>query len=253
MKLFILLTLTMLMPTSLFGQGGPRPDSALVLSSNPSAQELTELFSETTAGKHDPFQVLPKVASLGNKVVPALQTFLFNTPVVKVAVFDSTGRVIDSVNAPPPNRVYGVMALDLIGTPAAYQILADVAQSDTNTDVRGMALRSMAMGYYYKTLQDSLSPDKEVVHLMLRYMDDTTGVKECSLRVGDIARQGLKNWTGVNYGEILPDSLRAKDENRFGMTMARYHERRWQQESGKMKWNKDKGHFELGENGEAKK
>jgi hypothetical protein len=251
MKSLLSFTMTMLVSVSLHAQGNARSDTTLVLSSNPSVVELTRLFSETTAGNHDPFQVLPKVASLGNKVVPALNTFLFDTPVLKVAVFDSTGKVVDSVNETPPNRVYGVMALDLIGTPAAYKVLAVAAQSDTNNEVRGEALRAIAQGYYYKTVQDSLSPDKEVVHLLIQNMEDTTFVQGLSMEMGEIARQGFKNWTGIDYGEILPDSLKAKDEKAFGVTLLQHHEQQWQRDSGKMKWNKNTGHFEI-ENGKGK-
>jgi hypothetical protein len=251
MKSLLSFTMTILVSVSLHAQGNARSDTTLVLSSNPSVPELTRLFSETTAGKHDPFQVLPKVASLGDKVVPALESFLFNTPILKVAVFDSTGKVVDSVNETPPNRIYGVMALDLIGTPAAYQVLADVVQSDTGYEVRGAALKVFAKGYYYRVEQDSLTPDKNVVHLLLQNMDDTTYVAGCGAKIGDIARQGLKNWTGIEYGEILPDSLKAKDEKAFGVTLLQHHEQQWQRDSGKMKWNKNTGHFEI-ENGKGK-
>ena len=81
---------------------------------------------------------------------------------MKVAEWDTVGNVKDSVMAPPPNRVYGVMALELIGTPKAYQVLGDVAQTDTEVNVRGEALKSLAQNYYFKTLEDSLSPDKEI-------------------------------------------------------------------------------------------
>lgn len=253
MKSFIYFTLTILISISVHAQGRMVPDTTLALSSNPSAMELTRILCETTAGQHDPFVVLPKIALLGDKVVPGLRVFLFNTPLVKIAELDSTGQVKDSVVAPTPNRVYGVMALDLIGTPAAYKVLADVVQSDTNTEVRGAALRAFAMNYYYRIEQDSLTPDKEVVHMLMRNMEDTTYVEGCAMKIGQIARLGLKNWTGTDYGEILPDSLRAKDEKSFGMSLPQYREQLWQNESGKMKWNKDTGHFELVENGKGKK
>jgi hypothetical protein len=245
---FIFFVLTLFMSLFLYAQGTLESDTRLAVSSNPTVMELTRLFSETTAGQHDPFQVLPKVVSLGNRVVPTLRGFLFETPALKVAVLDSNGSVIDSVNAPVPNRVYGVMALDLIGTPAAYSVLADVVNSDTSREVRGAALRAFALSYYYRVEQDSLTPDKEVVHLLMRNMEDTAYVEGCSMEIGEIARQGLKNWTGTDYGEILPDSLRVKDENRLGMSLPQHREQRWQKESGKMKWNKDTGHFELKQN-----
>jgi hypothetical protein len=177
-------------------------------------------------------------------VVPALRSFIFETPDFKVAVLDSNKKVIDSVDALTPNRAYGVMALDLIGTSAVYQILGEVAQSDTSNEVRGAALRALAMNYHHRAEQNSLAPDKKIIYMFLKNMDDTANVKGYAMKIGDIARGGLRNWTGVDYGDILPDSLRVKDEGRLGMSLPQYREKWWQNNSGKMKWNKSTGHFE---------
>ncbi len=141
---------------------------AFTVSASPTADELTSLFTETGEGLHDPFLVLRKIGSMGNAVVPALQTFLFDTPILRVGVLDPHGNTVDNVNAPSPNRIYGVMALDLIGTPLAYQVLATVATSDSDSQVRGMALNSLAEGYYYRAREDSLVPDKAVIGLLRR-------------------------------------------------------------------------------------
>jgi hypothetical protein len=235
--------LTLTASLTLDAQDTTAAGPVLKMPSTPTAVELTRLLSETTTGQHDPFLVLPRVASLGDNVISALRGFLFATPIVKVAVFDSTGAVKDSVIAPPPNRVYGVLTLDLIGTPSAYQVLGDVVRLDTIGEVRGAALRAFAMNCYSRVQQGSLLPDKEVVHLLLGSMDDTTFVRGCSMAMGTIARQGLKNWTGTDYGEILPDTLKAKDEKTLGMSLDQYREQWWQQNSATMQWNSNAGSF----------
>ncbi len=135
------------------------------------------------------------------------------------------------------------MALDLIGTPLAYQVLATVAQSDSDTQVRGMALRSLAMGYFYRAKQDSLVPDKAVVGILLHNLDDTTYVNECGRTIAQIARDGLINWTGTDYGEVLPDSVRTKEQQRLGMTITQYREQWFQNNSANMVWDPSKDHF----------
>ncbi len=242
MKPLISGALMLLVSMSSFAQSGYQP---FTVTSNPSSQELTILFSETTQGQHDPILVLRQVAAHGDGVVPALGTFISNTPVVKIPVTDSSTGAVDSVNIPPPNRVYGVMALDLIGTPSAYQALTGVAQTDTDADVRGEALKSLAISLYRRTIADSLSPDEQIVHIFLRDMDDTTFVETSSMRIGDIAREGLKNWMGVDFGEMLTDSLRVREEARLGMTLPQYREQWWQQNSANMVWNASSGHFEI--------
>ncbi len=242
---YIILFLTLCASVTLFAQGTTAVGLTAGQSSLPSVVDLTRLFTETTVGQHDPFQVLPSVASLGDKVVPQLRGFLFETPVIKFPVLDSTGAVVDSVIAPPPNRIYGALALDLIGTPAAYQVLTTAARTDTNCEVRASALKSFATNNYYRVMEGSLLPDNEVLHLLLGAMDDTTYVKGCFMKMGDIARQGLKNWTGVDYGEVLPDSLRVNDEKTFGMALAQYREQWWQKNSVGVQWNKDTRCFDL--------
>ncbi len=212
------------------------------VAANPTARQITKLFIETTEGIHDPFMVLRKVGSMGNEVVPVLKTFLFDTPMIKIAVSDPNGT-IDSINSPPPNQIYGVLALDLIGTPLAYQVLATVARSDSNSEVKGMALRSLAEGYYYRAKEDRLVPDKAVIGILLRNIDDTTYVRECGCRIGTIARIGLKNWTGADYGQIPPESIKAKEEKRLGMTLTQYRLKQWQKNEASMSWDLKKGRF----------
>ena len=212
------------------------------IAANPTVRQITKLFIQTTEGIDDPFMVLRKVGSMGNEVVPALKTFLFDTPVIKIAVSDPNGK-IDSIDSPPPNKIYGVMALDMIGTPLAYQVLATVARSDSNSEVKGMALRSLAEGYYYRAKEDSLVPDKAVIGILLRNIDDTTYVRECGCRIGTIARIGLKNWTGADYGQIPPASLRAKEEKVIGMSLTQYRLKQWQKKEVSVSWNQKSARF----------
>ena len=240
MKLIMSAALVFTLTIPAFAQGGYEPFN---VSASPSAQELTSLFTETGEGLHDPFMVLRNIGSMGNSIIPALRMFLFNTPVIKTAVLSPDGKTVDSVDAPAPNKQYGIVALDLIGTPLAYQVLATVAQSDSDTQVRGMALRSLAMGYFYRAKQDSLVPDKAVVGILLQNLDDTTYINQCGRTIAQIARDGLINWTGTDYGEVLPDSVQAKEQQRLGMTITQYREQWFQNNSANMAWDASTDHF----------
>ncbi len=44
----------------------------------------------------------------------------------------------------------GTMALDMIGTPQAFQVTATDAQSETNGQGRGLAFRSLVEDYDYR-------------------------------------------------------------------------------------------------------
>lgn len=235
MKSIALFTLTMVISVSLQAQQNLGVDTSIAVPSTATARALTRLFAETTAGQYDPFQVMKNVSSLGDIAIPALQAFLF----------DTTNQLMDSTSAVKPNKLYAVLALDRIGTPAAYQVLAQAAVNHPESEVRGTALRAFALDYYSRAQQDSIIPAKEVVHLLLRNTEDTTYVTYCNRRIGDIAREGLKNWMGIDYGDILPDSMRAQEEQKLGMTILQYREQWWQQNSSNMVWNENTGHFEI--------
>jgi hypothetical protein len=61
--------------------------------------------------------------------------------------------------------------------------------------------------------------------------------------MGEIARTGIKNWTGKDYGNILPDSLRIKEEKKLGMTIKEYREEMWQKNMDNIYWNKSDNRF----------
>ncbi len=240
MKTFLIAMFVFVFSVPSMAQGGYQ---TFVVSSSPPAQEIAKLFTETGEGLHDPFLVMRKIGSMGDAIVPALRSFLFSTPIQKVGVLDPDGKTIDSVDAPIPNRQYGIMALDLIGTPLAYQVIATDAVSDSDAQVRGMALRALAQSYYYRAKEDSLAPDNAVVGILLQNLNDSTYVNACGTTIGDIARKGLVNWTGVDYGEIPPDSVRAEEQQRLGMTITQYREQWFQQNSTNMVWDPSTDHF----------
>jgi len=120
-----------------------------------------------------------------------------------------------------------------------------VVQTDSNSQLRGAALNSLAESYYYRARQDSLSPDKGVIGLLLQNLDDTTIVKQYGCTVGTIARRGLKNWSGVDYGQIPPDSIRVKEEKRLGMTLTQFRLQQWQKDEPNSAWDSKTGHFTI--------
>lgn len=221
--------------------GGFRP---FTIPGNPTARQITRLFINTTEGIYNPFMVVRGIDSLGNKVVPALKTFLFNTPVIKEAVKEPTGT-IDSISAPKPDKFYAIMALSLIGTPQAFQVIGTAAASDSNPQVKGMALRALTTTYYYEARQNRITPDKSVVGLLMNNLYDTTYVRSCGYSIAQIARAGLKRWTGVEYGQATSAKFRKMEEQRLGMSLAKYREEWWQKNSSRMTWNVKEGRFEL--------
>jgi len=218
---------------------GILPDT---ISAVPTFNEINNLFLLATKGDKDPFRIVSLVASRKDDAIPALEQFLFQPPdTTKDATY--TGIKI-------PNKEYAIYALDAIATSNAEKLLMKVVRVHSDIEIRGLALKTLAFNNYYRTKNDEesgktngLKPNKEVVHIMLQNADDTTYINNCEEAIGKIARDGLTNWTGKDYGDVLRGEIRRKVEKRLGMTMKQSRENWWQYIQAKLYWDKNTFHF----------
>ncbi len=159
-------------------------------SSIPTPAELKVVFTKTKHGEYTAIEALRKIVERKDKAIPALQYYL-NVQI------DSIKR-----NDFDPSKIYAVLALEAIGTKQSYEVLTQLAINHSEAEVRGTALKTLSNSYYSRVVEDSLKPNKDIVHILLNQCDDTTYVNFCHKRIGDIAREGIKNWLGVDYGEL---------------------------------------------------
>ena len=214
------------------------------ISATPTESEIHNLFLAATRGEKDPFRIVALVASRKDAAIPALEQFLIQPP---DTTKDTTYTGIKS-----PNKEYAIYALDAIATPKAEEFLLQIAKTNTDKDIKGLAIKTLSNNIYYRLknaryagFTSALIPDKEIVHLLLQNADDTSYVSCCSERTGDIAREGLKNWTGKNYGRIAPERVKEKIYKRLGLTLEQLHENWWQKNSANLIWDNTKEHFEI--------
>ena len=222
MKTVCLVLLECVIASLLFSQQLPP-----VLSGTPTAPELSRFFSDAGDGRRDLFQCLGLVHERGENAVPGLVAVL-NTDNLRV------------------NRLYASMALEHICSPAAIAGLQKAAQSDPDIEVRAAALNALATTYYDKVVTDRLTPDKEIVQLLMRCADDTTAVDYLKLSLGKVARIGLQNWMGRDFGEPSTGVVRVKvGQTIVPMTLPEYREFWWQKYGNRLRWNWQSGHFEM--------
>jgi hypothetical protein len=222
------------------GNAGVQED---VISDTPTADEISNLFLLATKGEKDPFKVVALVASKKDKAIPALKEFLSQP--VDTAKDKASAAVIQ------PNKQYAIYTLDAIGTHKAKELLKTVALTHPDLEVRGLAIKTLACNFYYRTKNDEetgnskgLKPDKEIVHILLKNADDTTYVERFNETIGKMAREGINNWTGEDYGEVFTGSQRKVEENRIGMNFKESRENWWQKNNSKINWNKSTKKFE---------
>lgn len=206
------------------------------LSPTPTLAEIKKAFVELHSTKNDLFTSLSTIIQRKDAVVPALRDYI-NAFSLKD---EETGIV--------PNRLYGVLALEGIATEGAFNVLLQTALLHPETEVKGKALQIIASNYYDKVMNDSLVPSKDIVNLFLRNCDDTTYVELCQKRMGEIAREGMKTWTGMDFGDLRLDQKKIiVGKSKTEMTMPEYRDWWWNKHQLKIKWNAKKTMFEVRE------
>ncbi len=217
----------------------------------PTVDEMKDVFTQAAKGELDAASIFHKLAEKSDTVVAPLEEFLFteykdsDTSVTINKNPDSFQENVSSlVKEVKPNKPLAVLALDAIGTSSSIKALLHAAVSHPDSEVKGTALKVLAWNSYYRAKNDRLKPDKEIVHVLINNVDDTTYVKSLGKTIGDIAREGIKNWTGEDYGNIPKDkkALNVKMDN-VEISMKDYREAKWQEDVYKYVWSKNELRF----------
>lgn len=203
--------------------------SQITLSKNPSAKEIGNLFYRVSTGELDIFTVLPVVTAKKEKAVHAIEELL-------------------SSHQDTIRKEYLLMALDGISGKKAVELIIKTALTENDVEVRGSAVRILAMNQYGRAVEDTLGvkPDKEILHVLYACIDDTAMAANAGGRIGEIAREGIKNWTGKELGNLPLKSRTKKDGTRTLSTSER-HEKHWQKITPKLRWDSDEKHFKVKE------
>lgn len=206
------------------------------ISDIPTSEELNSEFLLATKGKHDPYEVMSKVVSKKDNAIEALDNFLFSQSQLQ--------KPGDTVKIDEPNKQYAIYSLMGIASPKAIQVLYKAAVTHPDKEVKALALRMFAWNMYYKAQNDQNEPDKKILHLLINNADDTTYCSSIRKRIGEISREGIKNWTGEDYGELpLEHEMVKLDDKTPAISIESYREDWWQKNNLKISWNRDTQHF----------
>lgn len=215
------------------------------ISDNPGVDEINNLFELATYKGHDPFKIVALVASKKNKSLVGLEQFIFKNTITKHKSSKDTTVVINA------NKQLAIHALDAINSVLSQALLMKIVNTYPDINISGLALKKLASNVYFGIKNNNLSdknslitPDKEIVHLLLNNADDTTYVQSCNEPLGKIAREGITNWTGLDFGD-LPVNTGNSKLNGMTNNLKDIREKWWQNNSNKIKWNKDKERFDL--------
>ena len=223
-KIYLVFIMIIVVIALCHAQSG-KPVFEVTLSKNPTAGEIGNFFSRVSTGELDIFNVLPVVVAKKDKALPALETLLFSPQ--------------DTIK-----KEYVLLVLDGISGKKAVDLIIRSAQYETDVEVRGKALSLLGKSQYAKAMEDSLAPNKEILHALYACASDTAMSLNASKRVGEIAREGIRNWTGRDLGTLPLDGGTVKEGGKKP-DMAAYHEKYWQKIAGKLKWDDGEKKFEV--------
>jgi hypothetical protein len=221
----------------------------------PPPKTLDELLYRTQRGEFDPVAVIGTTADRGGEVIDSLRMILREVP--DAALLQTvegpaagtgeirTRREIDTF-ALQRMRIYALLALESMNPDSAgeaYTQLAGIAADHDDAELRGIALHALGT-----TLHDQMSaytppPSKELVYLFIRSMDDPLPVEFHFTTMHDIARRGLKNWTGIDPGEPLDHPANEEDREQF--TSSQYWEKWWEENNEKLEWKPNERVFKI--------
>jgi hypothetical protein len=226
-------------------QAGDQIENQDTLFLIPDPVQLTNLFNKMGSGQRDPFQVIPLIASKGNKTLPALQSIL-------------SGQInqTDTITA-QRNSLYSVMVLEAIGTAEAFSFLIQIASQDYDPEIRGAAMNTLANVYNQIAQGKPIILNDTIVMLFAMNADDTTQVRFLQKSVGKIACEGIFNWTGLQWQEpmtaaqeVIADSIAdqvsgvlIKGKQREELAIA--HRQWWEDNQNRLQWDPLTGRFNI--------
>jgi hypothetical protein len=190
-------------------------------------------LDKVAQGTLNPFEAIPKVIEQRDDAFDALAILLAPDTI------SVDERMLPSNN--PVRRlkkIYALWCLEGMGTEKAYSMLFDAASSMADKELKGIALRALANAYYMNDYAERTAPDKELIHLFVTNVDDRSMVPALEESIGHIARLGLKNWMGRDFGEPQVETRVVRVGGKsVELTPADRRARWWEHYSSRLVWN----------------
>ncbi len=216
--------------------------SSQVVPSNPTTADLEAVLLKTSAGILDANQVIELLSRPNACHVASLRELLFVQQSIPYSPPSQTRREAGALHNPVPAYRVLVKVLENIGSMDCFSCLYDAARIHPERHIRGFCLNSLATTFQSRAKAGTILPDLGLLYLFISQASDTLMVMGMPKRVGEIAREGLRNWTARGGSRPIPASLRLTGLG--GSTESRpYWEYWWSKRSSKIKWDPESGLF----------
>jgi hypothetical protein len=216
--------------------------TAQVLPPDPSTAEIGTFLAQASTGAIDPSQLIETLSSPGVCHITSLRELLFLQRATSDATPLQTGASASPRYNPTPAYQVLVKVLENIGSAECYSCLYDAAASNLDGQIRGFCLNSLATRFQSRAKNGTVQPDTRLLYLFLTQASDTLMIMGLMKRVGEIARDGLRNWTAKGGSRPITATLRAAKVSPPAGSRP-YWEHWWATRSLKIVWDAELGVF----------
>lgn len=224
-----------------FRSMGPVATPLPVLSITPNAREITGLFLDI--GKNlNLVEAEEVVAQKGDTAVPALSDMIFSDTLWNSLASVDTGEGKATFFE---GKLYAIYTLMKIGTPQAFQVLLNAADSCRFAPARAAALNAITNTYHNRATKGTLTPDSRVIGILIKSSTDHTYIWFLHKTIGEVAYEGLMQWLGTDFGEPQFRKARIAAGGSNGeLSPSAYRDYWWHENASLLVWNRSTGHFE---------
>ena len=209
-----------------------------------STGDIRSLIAQAAAGKADPGSIIAGIALGKDRDISTLREVLRGQKILSPDAARTVADTAKPVFRPMPEHRIVIKALEEIGSAATYNVVFDAALAHEDLQVRGLCLASLASVFHARAKTGRITPEKNLIYLYFSRASDTLTIDELGMRVGDIARLGIKHWTARGGSRPVPASLALGASPRTD-GQSPYWERWWASRSAKIKWDWARGLFVL--------
>lgn len=211
-------------------------DLAQVLPDQTTKEDISSLLDSAAAGSIDPQELIAILSKRGDANVPMLKALLLAERSVPGGAMRS--GVISPRQAFKPMPAHRVLlrALENVGNAEAFACVYNAATTHADLQIRGCCFGSLAQAFQAKAGTGGIQPDKQLLHLFLSSSGDTLIVSDLGKRVGELAREGYREWTARGGAIPVPAVMRPSESKESG-SLRPYWEHWWATRASKITWD----------------
>jgi hypothetical protein len=207
----------------------------------PAVRDVISILQPSALGVADPFLAIPKLIDWGDSVVESVDSILWQD-----GVFAATGELESCATTREKIRLFSVLVLEGIRTQLALNALINLAANVSSVELKAAAVSAIGMSFRQERYLINCIPDKELVNVLLKNIDDTVSVPSMHKTIGQLSREAFLAWTNRDAGEPQGEMSRVAATGSDGsIPLQKLREIWWASKRDQVTWDPDLKVFNL--------